>query len=32
LVEWTWNVFPQEHVTVESTYSGWIPAFIVHPG
>ena len=30
-VERVWNVFPQEHVTVATTYSGWIPAFIVLP-
>src|SRR5690348_5462716 len=26
------NVLPQAHVTVASTYSGWIPAFMGSPG
>jgi hypothetical protein len=30
-VDRVWNVFPQEHVTVETTYSGWISVFIAKP-
>ena len=31
LVERVWKVFPQEHFTVATTYSGWIPCFITIP-
>ena len=31
LVERVSNVFPQEHVTVESTYSGWMSVFMLQP-
>ncbi len=28
LVERVWKVLPHEHVTVASTYSGWMPCFM----
>jgi hypothetical protein len=27
-VDRVWKVFPQEHVTLETTYSGWMSVFI----
>src|SRR6266487_4495505 len=28
-VEWVWKVSPHEHRTVATTYSGWMPCFMV---